>query len=61
MLWLAVHIWVLLFVAFSVGVGIGWWIWGAAGDKAPPAPQNGDSPLGTLNIDYDPAEERQRK
>lgn len=60
MLWLAVHIWVLLFAAFGIGLGIGWWIWGAS-DDAPPAPQNGDSPLGTLDIDYDPAEERNRK
>ncbi len=54
MLWLAVHIWALLFAAFGVGLGVGWWVWGAK-PRTPPASQNGDTALGTLNIDYDPA------
>ncbi|WP_425408744.1 hypothetical protein [Hyphococcus sp.] len=60
MLWLAVHIWVLLFVSFGIGLGIGWWIWGAP-QKAQPMTKNSDTPMGTLDIDYDPAEERNRK
>lgn len=60
MLWLAVHIWVLLFIAFGIGLGIGWWIWGAS-DETPPAPQNGDTALGTLDIDYEPAESEANK
>ncbi|MGV6802449.1 MAG: hypothetical protein ACWA5L_11055 [bacterium] len=28
MIWLAAHIWVLLFLAFLLGLLIGWWIWG---------------------------------
>jgi|GEM_PF-1842330 len=30
MLWLIAHMWFLLFCAFALGLGIGWWVWGAA-------------------------------
>jgi len=54
MLWLAVHMWFLLFTAFAIGIGIGWWIWGTRTNARPPAPpQKRDAPMGTLNIDYD--------
>lgn len=28
MAWLIVHMWFLLFLAFALGIAIGWWIWG---------------------------------
>lgn len=47
MLWLAAHMWLLLFIAFFIGLGVGWWIWGARGaDALPPR----EEPLmGTLD------------
>ncbi len=56
MLWLAAHIWIFLFTAFCIGLGIGWWIWGA-GDDTPPDHTGADPAMGTLNTDYDPAAE----
>jgi len=29
MVWLAAQIWILLAVSFAVGLGVGWWVWGA--------------------------------
>jgi hypothetical protein len=49
MIWLAAHMWILLILAFSTGLGVGWWIWGARTDKTPQIP--GDAPMGTLNSD----------
>ena len=54
MIWLAVHMWALLFAAFLIGIGIGWWIWGASENASAP-PRAGDTPMGTLDLDYDPA------
>ncbi|WDI31100.1 hypothetical protein PUV54_14180 [Hyphococcus flavus] len=59
MVWLAAHIWFLLFIAFGIGLGTGWWIWGARSEQ-PSQPQNSDTPMGTLDIDYDPAEEQRK-
>lgn len=50
MLWLAAHMWFLLFLAFAVGLGIGWWVWGARADND--APVKGDTPMGTLESDF---------
>ena len=56
MLWLVVHIWALLLATFAIGVGIGWWIWGGGSAKQTPEPlSKREAPMGTLNIDYDPA------
>ena len=56
MLWLVVHIWALLLATFAIGVGIGWWIWGGGSTKQMPEPlSKREAPMGTLNIDYDPA------
>lgn len=49
MIWLAAHMWFLLFVSFAVGLGVGWWIWGARTDQRPP-PQE-DTAMGTLDSD----------
>ncbi|MEM9015184.1 MAG: hypothetical protein AAGB02_08770 [Pseudomonadota bacterium] len=32
MIWLIVHMWTLLAIAFVIGLGAGWWIW--SGRKA---------------------------
>lgn len=50
MFWLAAHMQVLLFVAFFIGLGVGWWIWRARPkDALPPREQ----PLmGTLDSDF---------
>ena len=29
MFWLIAHMWFLLLCAFALGIGIGWWVWGA--------------------------------
>jgi len=50
MLWLAAHMWVLLFASFAIGLGLGWWIWGARTDQTPPQPP-GDAAMGTLDSD----------
>jgi len=53
MLWLAAHMWMLLFAAFAIGLGVGWWIWGA---RAPVAASLGEeAPLGTLASDHEVA------
>jgi len=49
MIWLAAHMWVLLFLAFTIGLGAGWWIWGARTQKT--APASGAAPMGTLESD----------
>jgi len=49
MIWLAAHMWLLLFTAFGTGLGVGWWIWGAQTDQMPPA--SSDTPMGSLNND----------
>ncbi len=55
MLWLAVHMWALLLAAFTIGLGLGWWIWGQR-QAMPPAA--GDAQvrsieLGSLDLDGD--------
>ncbi|MEZ5892297.1 MAG: hypothetical protein R3C58_04020 [Parvularculaceae bacterium] len=57
MLWLAIHMWALLFAAFAIGLGIGWWVWGANGRHDAPPSARSDTPIGTLDIDYEPAAE----
>lgn len=59
MLWLAVHIWSLLFAAFAIGIGVGWWIWG--GRQSQKKAQRKQSrrlarepAMGTLNSDFEP-------
>jgi hypothetical protein len=50
MLWLAVHMWALLFAAFFIGLGVGRWIWGQRRRPQTPA-RLGDTPLGSLSLD----------
>lgn len=53
MIWLAAHMWFLLFISFAVGLGVGWRIWGARTDQAPPPASSppGDTAMGTLDSD----------
>lgn len=37
MAWLAVHMWLLLLVAFLLGLLLGWWIWHCRHDEMAPA------------------------
>lgn len=48
MIWLAIHMWVLLFAAFCVGVATGLWMRSAA-KKSSSGPT--ETPMGTLDID----------
>jgi len=58
MLWLIVHMWFLLALAFATGLGVGWWIWGA---RSEPAPAHKDeTTMGTLESDYAPGEISER-
>ena len=57
MLWLAAHMQFLLFVAFFIGLGVGWWIWGARGSKRRAMARRGEALMGTLDSDYRPASE----
>lgn len=61
MLWLAAHMWFLLFLSFAFGLGAGWWIWGARTDDT--APAKGDAPMGTLESDFtaDPAQTAEKE
>lgn len=52
MLWLAAHMWILLIAAFAIGLGVGWWIWGAHATNPSPI-SNEDQPMGTLEIDFE--------
>ncbi|MEO1251413.1 MAG: hypothetical protein AAFW81_03590 [Pseudomonadota bacterium] len=47
MIWLAIHMWALLFAAFAIGVGTGLWIRASRNDDR----ETGDAPLGTLDAD----------
>lgn len=58
MLWLAAHMWILLIAAFVVGVGVGWWIWGA---DAPDAAPSEEESMGTLEIDFEAPDEESRE
>ena len=51
MIWLAAHMWFLLFTTFAIGLGIGWWIWGARATDKVTAPQQSDTSMGTLEND----------
>ncbi len=51
MIWLAAHMWLLLLTSFAIGLGIGWWIWGARMIETPIAPPKGDTAMGTLDSD----------
>ena len=55
MLWLAAHMWFLLLLAFSIGLGVGWWIWGARADDI--LQPTGAAPMGTLESDALTSEE----
>ena len=55
MIWLAAHMWMLLLTAFAIGLGVGWWIWGARETRALPAPE--ETPMGTLDSDFPAAPE----
>ncbi len=59
MLWLAAHMWFLLFTAFFIGLGVGWWIWGLRADKA--LPPKGDAPMGTLESDFSAKADHKRE
>ena len=48
MIWLAAHMWFLLLVTFSIGLGVGWWIWGASAQTDAPPP--GEAPMGSLEM-----------
>ena len=50
MLWLALHMWALLFAAFIIGLVVGWWVWGQRPNTPAPAPR-GNAPLGSLDLD----------
>lgn len=52
MLWLAAHMWILLIAAFAVGIGVGWWLWGARAQGAAPLSDD-EQPMGTLEIDFE--------
>lgn len=52
MLWLAAHMWILLIAAFAIGLGVGWWIWGAHATNTSPVSSE-DQPMGTLEIDFE--------
>jgi len=50
MLWLTIHMWFLIFAAFLIGLGAGWWIWGARASGAPLRTRE-DTPMGSLKTD----------
>ena len=50
MIWLAIHMWMLLFASFGIGLAVGWWIWGVSTSKS--VPEKSEQPsLGTLEAD----------
>lgn len=51
MIWLAAHMWFLLLTTFAIGLGIGWWIWGARTIEKTAPPQVSDTAMGTLESD----------
>ena len=51
MIWLAAHMWFLLFTSFAIGLGIGCWIWGARRIEKTPSPQASDTGMGSLDGD----------
>lgn len=59
MLWLAAHMWMLLLAAFAIGLGVGWWIWGAGAPDGG-APSEEES-MGTLEIDFEAPDEDARE
>ena len=59
MLWLAAHMWMLLFASFAIGLGVGWWIWGARTPLA--ASLGGDEPMGTLDSDLEAVPEDEER
>lgn len=50
MLWLAVHMQLLLLAAFLIGLGVGWWIWGARNASA--LPPREEPLMGTLDSEF---------
>lgn len=50
MVWLAIHMWALLFAAFGVGLATGWWMRGAPKRRSRKTARP-DAPLGTLDSD----------
>ncbi|WP_375205955.1 hypothetical protein [Hyphococcus sp.] len=61
MLWLALHMWALLLAAFSIGLAVGWWIWGQRQSATAPAisgeTQARGVELGSLDLDGDASEQ----
>lgn len=55
MLWLAAHMQFLLFTAFFIGLGAGWWIWGARRTRPRAMARREEALMGTLDSDYEPA------
>ena len=51
MFWLIAHMWILLFTAFMIGVGAGWWIWGQRKSRDD---RHAEPQLGTLEADGTP-------
>ena len=56
MIWLAAHMWFLLLVTFSIGLGVGWWIWGASTQTD--ATPTGEAPMGSLENDGLPVDDQ---
>ncbi len=54
MLWLVAHMQLLLFAAFFIGLGVGWWIWGARTPRSDALPPRKEALMGTLNSDFRP-------
>ena len=59
MIWLAAHMWFLLLLTFSIGLGVGWWIWGARAQTE--APPRGEAPMGSLENDGPPLDDQRQK
>ena len=55
MLWLAAHMQFLLFAAFFIGLGVGWWIWGSKAANRNALPPREEALMGTLDSDFQPA------
>lgn len=55
MLWLAAHMQFLLFIAFFIGLGVGWWIWGEKSASKGALPPREEALMGTLDSEFQPA------
>ena len=50
MVWLASQMWLLLIIAFAMGLGVGWWAWSGGGRKSTGS-DNAAEISGTLGAD----------